>query len=102
MLTAARMALQSGSGPHPLRGLLADGLVGSQAVYVDSTAIGRDVNLTVRDNGQIEFVVKKKDVPLIAMPKKTEEVVSMAVGLESRGIMGAQNTLDNGSVGVAI
>jgi len=46
--------------------------------------------------------VLEENVPLIAVPKKTEEVVSMAVGLESRGIIGAQNTLDNGSIGVAI
>ena len=79
-----------------------EGLVRSEAVYIYRAAVSGDIDFAVGDNGQIEFVVKKEDVPLIAVPEKAEEVVAMTVGLESRSVIGAQNALDDSTVGVAI
>lgn len=76
--------------------------MGSEAIYVYSTAIGGDVDFAVGNDGQIEFVVQEEYVPLIAVPEKAEEVVAVAVGLELRGIVSAQNTLHDSGIGVAI
>ena len=44
----------------------------SGAIDIHGTVVGRDVDLAVGDDGQIEFVMAKNDVPLVAAPQQAQ------------------------------